>query len=209
MKMNQLLAAVLLLTPAALRGQVLTNGQLITSFSGGSSVIVAPATLGFSFLIGPHPIAVQALGVLDAGELGLTASHEVAIWDMTPPVPTMVAEATVEPSGVEINGFVYAPLTAHITLAVGKTYIIAAQYSGFDRVILGITNGVPLAGAVFGNAQLAFGPGLNLPTIPAPSADYGFIGPNFSLEAIAEPGTAILAICGAITLLAWRQWRKA
>ncbi len=202
-----ILAQIALVQAQLTIDSAVNTGQLVTAVTGGDNLSVGPGTAGFSFTVGADPLTVSALGVMDVGGTGLTASHKVGLWDIAT-TPTLLASVTVPATGAtDINNFWYMPVT-QLTLQAGHSYVLAAQYADVDFDLAKGNANVSISGATFGNAMLSSGIGFSFPDISVPGANAGFFGPNISFAPVPEPATWGAITAGA--LAAWaaiRRWK--
>jgi hypothetical protein len=124
-------AVLLMVAPVAF-------GQAVTGFTGGAQYGIYHGgstgdVVGFRFTVSA-PLEVAQLGVWNAdtatGAAGLTASHEVGIWDAS---QALLASATVDPAtGTVIGQWTYAAITP-VTLMPGQTYTAGTLYTSTDN----------------------------------------------------------------------------
>ena len=160
-------------------------GQAVTGFVGGSEFdsyygSAGGDVIGWRFTVGA-PLEISDLGAwnadTNAGGAGLTASHEVGIWDST---QVLLASVTVDPSGTVVGDWIYASI-APVTLMPGQTYTIGASYAPNDT-----DNYISSASSMTNHADLTWtgscypaaeDMGFVYPS--SNSTSYGRFGPNF------------------------------
>lgn len=198
-----LIATAILALASACR----TNGQIVSSVSGGDELSVGPGTAGFEFTVGAQPVTIATLGVYDSSQDGvLNSSHTVGIWNASS--QALVGSVTVNPStATDVNNYFYSNLSAPITLQAGATYRIGAQYADSDLdLALGNASSTTVSGVTLKDAYLSTGSGFEFPDLNVSSANNGFFGPNAGFSAVPEP-SAYALVC-AIGLLGFAVYRR-
>ncbi|PPD45693.1 MAG: hypothetical protein CTY16_09840 [Methylobacter sp.] len=172
------------------------------------------ASVGWSFVVGPQDLELDALGLYDQGGIGLQDSHAVGIWASS---GSLLAQTTI-PSGSAgslIGSYRYVSV-APLMLLAGHTYIVGAYFGpvadicggacGDSLLVFGEETYAPgitfsqslLRESIVGGGSLAF-PNLNA-GIPE-----GVFGPNFLLAAgqtdLPEPSSLGLMGVGLGVLL--------
>jgi hypothetical protein len=145
------------------------------SISGGNATVFffGDITLGYAFTAS-SPIKVTNLGVFDAFNNGLVASHAVTIWTST---GTQLVQATIPAGtgGTLIDGFRYVSI-APFSLPAG-TYTIGGSYDGsLDAAQTDTT--------ITSASELSYVDGRGEFGFTFPSGDVfgfpnGYFGPNF------------------------------
>lgn len=183
-------------------------------------------TSGFSFTVGPMPVDVIRLGVLDQQigappGSGLFESHEVGLWDEA---GTLLASVVV-PGGTAaplVNGFRFAGLAEPVTLLAGHKYVLGAYYAtpwsvdpGADvfRVVSPANMSSILSSSFqYGEGRFSDGPGPGLAfPVAVPGLFDAAIGPNLevvqdigsAVQPVPEPGTAAMALMAGIVAFGW------
>lgn len=162
-----------------------TWGQAITGFVGGTEYdsyygSVGGDVIGWRFTVSA-PLEISDLGAWNAdtnsGGAGLTAAHEVGIWDGS---QALLASVTVDPSGTVVGDWIYAGITP-VTLMPGQTYTIGTNYASSDT-----DNYISSASSMATHADLTWTgscyPAAGDMGFVYPSTDsssYGRFGPNF------------------------------
>jgi MYXO-CTERM domain-containing protein len=168
------------------------------------------ATIGWSFMVGPQDLEIDALGIYDHGQNGLADAHPVGIWT----IGGSLLKQTTVPSGTAgtlVGSYRYASISP-LTLTAGHSYMIGMYMPtvidrcgsdcGDESLVFGaetFASGITFllsnqTRAIIGNGSLAF-PGLDA-EIPQ-----GFFGPNFLLatadaDPVASPEPTSLALAG-------------
>ncbi len=202
--MKKLITVALLFTALAFQA----SAQLVMSFSGGDPLSVGPGTAGFDFEVGVTPLTIQTLGVWDDSGTGLSSSHLVGIWDMTPQ-HNLLASALVTPqSSTKVNDYWYVNLQAPLQLKANTLYMIGARYSDndFDFARGNVTAVVPGSGLALKDAYLSSGVGFEFPDLNVSGANLGFFGPNAGFTPVPEP--AMLALVTGLALAAFSVYKR-
>jgi hypothetical protein len=198
------LGSALLQAPAAQAIGVSTPGYDaragIASFSGlTSNTSLTNNTYGYEFTTSVA-LAVQSLGVFDAGFNGLAENHQVGIWEQGNSAALASVLVPAGSSAALVNGFRYVDLPSTLALNAGTTYRIGALYlgagDGFVECIVGCSSltghGITLGGSFYSappSTSLAYP---NVPTSVSP----GYFGPNFQVK-VDVPGP--LPLAGALS----------
>lgn len=198
------LGMVLLQAPASHAIGLSTPGVDATaglaSFSGlTSNTTLTNNTFGYEFTTSVG-LAVQSLGVFDAGFNGLAENHQVGIWEQGNSTALASVLIPAGSSSALVNGFRYVDLPSTLALNAGTTYRIGALYlgagDGFAECIAGCSSATgqgislgasfystpPSTSLVYPNAQTSVNP--------------GYFGPNFRVK-VEVPGP--LPIAGAVS----------
>ncbi len=107
------------------------SGQAITGFSGGSQFPAwsadGPGVVGWRFDVNTT-IVLTDIGIFNAdtaaGTPGLTASHQVGLWDSS---GNLLTSGVAGPGGTVIGQFTYTDV-ADVVLNPGERYTIGAVY---------------------------------------------------------------------------------
>ncbi|GCL61183.1 PEP-CTERM sorting domain-containing protein [Pseudaquabacterium pictum] len=192
---------LVLATTPAVQAQV----SAITLTEPGPTFESAPYTLGFAFRV-EADVHLVSLGVYDHLADGLEAAAEVGLWEGD---STAARLQTVVPAGTEaaLDGlFRFAPVTA-LRLQPGRVYVVAAYLDAGVASSFGIADTgaasidprVTVLGDRFGDGFFSLShPGMSDGT-PG-----GWLGANFQLAPVPEPGPAALLALG-LAVLGWRQ----
>jgi hypothetical protein len=185
--------------------------------SAAGGLLNPPFTLGWDFTAN-DAITVDALGVFDSGQVGLTDSYEVGLWDSA---GDLLAETTVSSGTADplVNQWRYAAITP-VTLVTGDTYYLGALYLTSDDNLIfpGVDSGTvtTTTNITFGQATYAGGSSLSDPTTGFPTAGPGFFGPNIAIaggipEGVPEPATWAMMLLGFAGLgyASYRSSRRA
>jgi len=173
----------------------------------GTTKNFANSMVGWDFEV-TTSLSITGLGWFDAYGDGLSASHEIGIWNTS----EQLLLSTNIPSGTSAalgdDSFRYVP-TQHLALQPGTTYVIAGLTTGDAYIVPGEVNQDPSSatyapeitfiGAAAGNAPFQY------PAFHYSPPALGRFGPNFTYV-VPEPGTAGIVLLGG--LLAWRKRRK-
>ena len=176
------------------------------SISGGNATVFlfGDITLGYAFTTS-SPIKVTNLGVFDAFNNGLVASHAVTLWTST---GTQLVQATIPAGtgGTLIDGFRYVSI-APFSLPAG-TYTIGGTYDGSLDAAQTDTTITGASGLSYVDGRSDFG-------FTFPSGDLfnfpgnGYFGPNFEFTTgVATPdsgSTVSLLGCALLGLAALRR----
>jgi hypothetical protein len=168
---------------------------------------------GFKFTVGATDATVNALGLWDENEDGLSQSHEVGLWKWVSASSGVFVTSVTIPAGTGaelINEFRWVDLPANVVLDANTTYVVAALYlkSSPDR-FRGLSNStttdadedttyaVPAGSASLASSVLAY------PTLQSTNGVNMYVGPNVSF--IPEPASMVLLLCGAALLAPARR----
>ena len=176
-------------------------------FTGGNVGISSNTfTYGYSITTS-MTLNVTGLGVLDFGNDGLTASHQVGLWNSAGALlaSTTVAAGTgadqniVSTSGAgsfRVNNITPFSLTA-------GTYTLGAVFGNNADAIATSATAAPASRVTFGGALVGFS-GFSRPTTSAPAAvNAGYFGPTFVIgsaaPAVPEPGSIAILVGMSVT----------
>ena len=162
-----------------------TWGQAVTGFVGGIEYDsfyggVGGDVVGWRFTVSA-PLEISDLGVWNADTnisgAGLTAAHEVGIWDGS---QALLASVTVDPTGTVVGDWTYAGITP-ITLMPGQTYTIGARYAAgdTDNYNSGASSMSTHADLTWTGSCLPAAVDLGFVYPSLDSSSYGRFGPNF------------------------------
>lgn len=188
-----------------------------TSVGSTSYLDAHSRMLGWQFTVNQN-FSVSAFGWFDWNQDGLSASHQIGLWDTAG--STLLASVTI-PSGTAAaltGDFRYVSLGSNLALQTGHTYMIAgfdpgsndqhvwdaflSGYNGFDVAGFSSDSRINLTvGNAIGNATGSFG----FPSGVIGDSRSALMGPNF-LIAIPEPATVGLVLGGLV--LALGVWRR-
>ncbi len=157
------------------------SGQAVTGYSGGSQYGSYYGTdpgdvVGYRFTVS-SPLEVSDLGIWNADSDGLTAAHQVGIWDAS---QALLASASPAPGGTVVGSWTYAAITP-ITLSPGQTYTIGALYTATDgdSYLSGATSMTTAAEVAWVQSVYPASAGLGFVFPASNSTSYGRFGPNF------------------------------
>ena len=177
----------------------------ITLTEPGPTFESAPYTLGFAFSV-VADVHLVGLGVYDHLADGLEAAAEVALWEGD---STAARLQTLVPAGTAaaLDGlFRFAPVTP-LLLQPGRVYVVAAYLDASVATSFGMDT----AGAASIDPRVTvlgdrYGDGFLSLAYPAMSdgTPGGWLGANFQLAPVPEPGPAALLALG-LAVLGWRQ----
>jgi hypothetical protein len=165
-------------------------------------------TLGWKFSV-TGSTSVEALGVYDSGQDGLTGPAQVGLWLASGGAPLV---QTTVPAGTSatLNGyFRFAPVTA-TGLTPGVEYIVGAHLDGDLATSLFGGNGlVDPRVTVIDSRYSTPGSGFGFPEWTDPGVEgSAFLGANFQLTPVPLPTAAWLFASGMAGLAAWRRRRS-
>ncbi|MGL4512431.1 MAG: DUF4082 domain-containing protein [Lacipirellulaceae bacterium] len=175
------------------------------SIAGDNKVFIDPnVTTGFRFTA-LQTVSVTALGFHDDQLNGLVSSHDVALYNTS---GTQLVLATV-PAGTGaplIGEYRYAALSSAVELQAGTQYVLAAYTNNNDGYrAFSTPTADPRISIVSTGAFYNYGPSLAFPTTTFAAASF-YATPNMLLEAVPEPGTAVL-LCAGLAAVACRRCR--
>ena len=175
--------------------------MLLTSSGDGGSSVSSDATFGYDFTVGATSLEVLALGLYDQDLDGFFEAHDVSLWTQS---GTLLGRVTI-PSGslTPLDGeFRYIQLSTPVTLAARQSYVLGAFYpTTADWFIVDSpdqANAIFSPLAVFGGTASIGGSGF--PVLSGPDL---FAGPNMEFTATPEPSSLMLAVAGALVVLAF------
>jgi hypothetical protein len=202
--MTKLITTAILFTALVFQA----SAQLIVSFTGGDPLSVGPGTAGFDFQVGATPLTLQTMGVWDDSGTGLTSSHLVGIWDMTPQHHLLASVLVTPQASTAINNYWYANLQAPLQLQANTLYMIGARYSDndFDFAKGNVPTVVSASGVTVKDAYLSSGVGFEFPDLNVSGANLGFFGPNAGFTPVPEP--AMLALVTGLALAAFGVYKR-
>jgi hypothetical protein len=188
------------------------NAAGVFSYSSGnqfSGPLANNATIGYGFSVTDiNGVDVTDLGWLNitGSETGLTANHDVAIWDSSGVLRTSTSVPVS--GGILDDGFQYVSIGS-FHLAAGDYVIGGTSASDVDPYI---AFAVPInndSRVSYGGFPLVnyTGP-LEFPNIPT-SGTAGFFGPNFKVESVPVPAAVWLFGSGLLGLVGVARKRKA
>ncbi|MBI4916480.1 MAG: DUF4082 domain-containing protein [Acidobacteria bacterium] len=165
-------------------------GQAVTGYAGGFEYPAYYGTLpgdvvGYRFTVA-NSVQVSDLGVWNqdtsTGGAGLSASHQVGIWDGS---QTLIASTTVTTSGTVNGSWTYASITP-VVLNPGQTYTIGALYPGNDNdsYLSGCSTLTMAAGVTFVQSVYPASEGLGFVFPAGNSTSSGRLGPNFLFSVV-------------------------
>ena len=163
--------------------------------STGGSGTQQDQSVGWQFNV-LSALTVTGLGWFDAGQDGLSVSHEVGIWNSA----GVLLASTVLGAGTSeaLDGQYRMHSIAPIVLAAGSGYIVGGLNSlnSTDRLAYDVTMilnaGIEFVDATFGNVNSTF----QRPT-QFSAANTGFFGPMFAAQGAATvPEPASLGLAG-------------
>lgn len=193
------------LAPPAVAGPTVIAADLTFAIDGTTKYF-ATSMEGWDFQV-TTPVSITGIGWFDAYGDGLSASHEIGIWNTS----EQLLLSTNIPSGTSAalgdDSFRYVP-TQHLALQPGTTYVIAGLTTGDAYIVPGAVNQDPSSATYAPEITFIGASAANAP-FQYPTSHYagvlGRFGPNFTYM-IPEPGTAGIVLIGG--LLAWRKRRK-
>ena len=163
---------------------------------------------GWQFTVN-SPIAIDGLGIFDAGQSGLDESHRVAIWDNNGNflAGTVVTNgSTLVASASAAGGWRFESI-APIVLSPG-TYVIGAFYKEFSDDFILIQAGIATDPAIsFLASRASTGNSFAEPGIYGQN-EPGMFGPTMRIAApaaVPEPASLMLLGTGLATLAARRR----
>jgi hypothetical protein len=202
-KLLVLLVAAFLLVSVASAATIAMTINIATPPAGSSALM-----RGWAFTLA-NTTTVSRLGWYDAGQDGLTASHQIGIWDITGGTLFMsgtVSSGTADPLTDRFR--FTSNLSGTTTLAPGGYVIGGLSDSGDGTVRL------------MGPGDVTFAPGISYiqdrvggGTFSYPAStggfDIGYFGPNFLVgeAAVPEPATLFL-VGGALSALTSLRRRR-
>jgi Domain of unknown function (DUF4082) len=170
--------------------------------TGGVSIGSA-GTYGASFTVGSQPISVNALGVWDPGQDGLSVSHDVGIWNAN---GDLLASGTV-PSGTSapLQGqYRYLSLTQPITLSANTDYTVGAFLDGGnDSIVPGASPGAIDSAISSASSVFSSGGSLTMPVNSDPQME-----PWANMELTPVPEPAAYGAATGLALLGFAIWRS-
>jgi hypothetical protein len=186
---------------------VLIVGLLIESTEASAEQVAADLTFditnttryfgsfmeGWCFQVTTN-IHVTDIGWFDAYGDGLSASHDIGIWDSSPQLlfSTNIASGTSASLGADTFRFISIPF---VNLQTGTTYVIAGLTTSDAYIVPGQVNQGPSSVSYAPEITfLGVATGGNTFQYPsyAGSGGYARFAPNFVFSAIPEPSTAVL-----------------
>ncbi len=201
--MVRALAAAVLISVAGT-----TGAQAITSFTGGSLFgawsSAGPGVVGWRFDVNTA-IILSDIGIFNGDLNGLTAAHQVGLWDSA---GTLLTSGVAGPGGSVLGSFTYTNV-ADVVLSPGERYTIGAVYDINDGdsylsspSTLGLAAEInPTTNGVFPNdADLG---GLNFPT--GDSTNLARLGTNFLFRPVPAPASAVLFGLGGLAAIRRRR----
>lgn len=152
--------------------------------TGGQELNAGSFSLGWTFSV-TSPVTVSALGFYDAGQNGLTTSHDVGIYDAN---CSLIASATVQPTDALTGYFRYHNLTSPVVLSPGQTYRIAAVTGGepylYNPTAVVLDPAVVFDKFTAWRGALQQTTTLQCPDFPSTTQFYGDFGPTFYIGAL-------------------------
>ena len=177
----------------------------ITLTEPGPLFAGAPYTLGFAFSVAAD-VPLLALGVYDHLADGLEAAAEVALWSSDSRVALRQAVVPRGTAAALDGTFRFAPV-APLLLQAGRAYLVAAYLDDSMATSFGIADtGTASIDPRLRLVEDRFGDGFFNITYPSLSdgTQGGWLGANFQLAPVPEPGAAALLALG-LAGLAWRH----
>jgi len=193
-------------------GPSYTFSPTITSFGNGG-------TVGWAFQVAAGVnLSIDHLGLYDNGDVALSSSHPVELWDSN---YNLLAQVTI-PSGVGANylsGYTYQALGTPVTLNAGATYYVGAYYPsgcGDEILVTGTTQQFNTNLTFLNPQQTSFDStqtSIAFPSIAnSPTGTYkeGWFGPTleFTTTVIPEPSTNALLTLSLVVLMVGSQRKQ-
>ena len=179
----------------------------VTSFSGGNESISSgtdlPRLVGWNLFVNSD-MSVSSLGFWDQGLIGLSAAHQIGLWDSN---GTLLSDVIVQAgtSSTLIDGWRYETIAA-IMLNAGSSYTIGSTISLNDDTYIwspstvSATGDITFGNGVRGSENISF----EFPTLESNS---GRFVPNFiySTIEVSEPSLLGLLSLGLVLLIQRRR----
>ncbi len=207
-------AAAVALCGSALPASAELAADFTTGMTAPGGVPGHPGiTLGWEFST-TEALTVDALGIWDQDSDGLSASHEVGLWNVTTgdllATATLSSASSVVPSSSSMGQWLFTSIDA-LTLAPGE-YVLGATYgAAAPDIACYMTDATCAPGVTFVGDRQIIGPSLTLPTIYAGLGNAIF-GPNMHIARTAdvpEPGSlALLGGLGVASLISVRRLKR-
>ncbi len=204
--MKQHITILIICVGLAFPGYCQPASTLLSSSGDGGTSVSSDATFGYDFTVGGTSLEVLSLGLYDQDLDGFFEAHDVNLWTQN---GTLLGSVTV-PSGSLtplLGEFRYIQLSTPVTLDAGQSYVLGAFYpTTADWFIVDSpdqANAVFSPLAVFGGTASIGGSGF-----PVPSGPDLFAGPNMEITPAPEPSSLMLAVAGALVVLAFRALKN-
>ncbi len=167
----------------------------------------ASLTIGFEFIVGPDPVSITALGIMEQGPLGSygfgsSAEREAAIWETDgTPVASVLVNQLTDPL---VDGFIWGSLPAPVVLQANTSYILGARTDNAFYAFLPLANDIldPAFTLVQGR-WVSGGPTYVIPTAQFPSgtdASFYWTHVNAQFTVVPEPVGLMLVAAALVAL---------
>jgi len=213
MKLSERLLAPLLAALMGLAAQHAEAGASAVTLTtvGATFSTNGQYTLGFEFMV-TEAVQVVALGVFDGGASGLSSPAQVSLW-LDDQAGTLLASTEVAAGvGAALVGQFRETTIAAVVLLPGNIYVVGAYLPAGEATALNM-GGDSSTGSF--DARLTrvvdrhWDGGQDFPLGSDGIAGAAWLGANFQLAAVPEPGSAGLLVAGLLGATLRRHRRGA
>ena len=188
----------LLLAAVAVAGvsPALAGNPAIDLTSPGEEYSGSPYTLGFEFSVDAGG-TIDALGVYDSGQDGLSAQAQIGIWDLQ---GNLLTSATITPGGGTLEGYFRRVSISPFAATAGTHYVIGA-YTTDNASSVGTDQGGSAnfnsAVTFYSDRYSNFNGAFSFPGSVEGFPDAGWLGANFELAGgVPEPSSWAMMVGG-------------